>query len=430
MILNTDPPFSSRDVLSLSDELAHLDADERAERFDALAAGPKEAVFRQLTAAHQQELLDQLDRDTLTGLLELLDPDDRVHLFEELPAEFAKALRERLSPKEQALTDRLLEFPAESAGRIMSPEFLALSPPMRADEALARVRREGRDVETVFVLPVTDDENRLLGMVTLTDLVFAEPDALVRDFMEIEHPVVHSDEDQELVARLIQSADLLAIPVVDGENRLLGLVTVDDAMDVMAYEESEDLARTGGAEPLGRPYFATSLFRLMRSRVVWLLLLALAATLTVQVLNTFESMLEEVVTLSLFIPLLIGVGGNAGAQSATTIVRALAVDDVRFGDLVRVMFREFRVGLLLGATLAALALLIVWLIFGQSMAIIVSLSLVAICTLASLVGSVMPILAIRFGVDPAVVSAPFVTTIVDATGLLVYFLIARAVLNV
>jgi magnesium transporter len=371
-----------------------------------------------------------LDRDTLTELLELLDPDDRVHLFAELPAEFAKALREQLSPKEQALTDRLLEFPAESAGRIMSPEFLSLSSAMRADEALARVRQKGRDVETAFVLPVTDDENRLLGMVTLTDLVYAEPDVLVREFMESEYPVVHSDEDQELVARLMQSADLLAIPVVDGENRLLGLVTVDDAMDVMAYEESEDLARTGGAEPLGRPYFATSLFRLMRSRVVWLLLLALAATLTVQVLSTFESMLEEVVTLSLFIPLLIGVGGNAGAQSATTIVRALAVDDVRFGDLVRVMFREFRVGLLLGATLAALALVIVWLIFGQSMAIIVSLSLVTICTLASLVGSAMPILAIRFGVDPAVVSAPFVTTIVDATGLLVYFLIARAVFNV
>lgn len=241
-MLNTDPPVSCRDVLKLSDELAHLDADERAARFGGLTAGRKEAVFRQLGAAHQQELLQRVDQNTLTGLLESLDPDDRVQLFEELPPDDAKALRERLSPEEQALTDRLLKYPVESAGRIMSPELLALSPAMRADEALARVRQEGRNVETAFVLPVTDDKNRLLGMTTLADLVFAEPDAIVRDFMETEHPVVNSDEDQELVARLIQSADLLGIPIVDAENRLLGLVTVDDAMDVMEFEESEDLA--------------------------------------------------------------------------------------------------------------------------------------------------------------------------------------------
>ena len=426
---NTESPMSGGDVLKLSDELARLDTRERARRFGGLTIGQKEAVFRQLDAAHQQELLERMDQETQTQLLEALDPDDRVQLFEELTTERAEALRKRLSPREQAVTDRLLEYPVESAGRLMSPEFLSLSPEMRADEALARVRQQGRDVETAFVLPVIDDGERLLGMTTLADLVFAEPGAAVRDFMDPDQPVVHSDDDQELVARLMQSADLLAIPVVDAERRLLGLVTVDDAMDVMQYEESEDLARTGAAEPLKRPYFATSLFRLMRTRVVWLLLLALAATLTVNVLSAFESTLEQVVTLSLFIPLLIGVGGNAGAQSATTIVRALAVDNVRRADLIRVMFRESRVGLLLGTTLAVIALLIVWLAFGQSMAIIVSLSLVAICTLASLVGSAMPILADRFGVDPAVVSAPFVTTIVDATGLLVYFLIARAVLN-
>lgn len=426
----TTPPFSRRDLLKLSDELAHIGAEERAERFRNLSDEQKESVFRHLGAAHQHEVLAQVDQETLTGLLESLDPDDRVQLFEELSPEEAKALREQLSPKERALTDRLLEYPAESAGRIMSPEYLAFSPAMRADEALALVRREGRNVETAFVLPVVDEEKRLLGVTTLDELVFAEPDAMVRDFMKTELPVVRVDEDQELVARLMQSADLLAIPVLDSENRLLGLVTVDDAMDVMEFEEAEDIARTGAAEPLRRPYFSTSLFRLMRSRVVWLLLLALAATLTVNVLSAFESTLEQVVTLSLFIPLLIGVGGNAGAQSATTIVRALAVDDVRLGDLVRVMFREFRVGLMLGAALAIGALLVVWLIFGQSMGIVVSLSLVSICTLASLVGAVMPILANCFGVDPAVVSAPFVTTIVDATGLLVYFLIARAVLNV
>lgn len=424
------PPISSRQLLRLSDELSHLDANQRVKRFRGLPSEQQDAVFRQLNAAHQQELLERLDEETLSFLLESLDPDDRVQLFEELPPPIAAVLRERLSPREQAMTDRLLQHPEESAGRIMSPEFLALSPTMRADEALAAVRTQGRDVETVFVLPVTDHEDHLLGMTTLDELVFAKPDAMLGDFMETELPVVHVDEDQEVVARLMQSADVLAIPVVDIENRLLGLVTVDDAMDVMELEESEDLARTGAAEPLGRPYFAVSIYRLMRSRVVWLLLLAVAATLTVNVLSAFEGTLEQSVSLSLFIPLLIGVGGNAGAQSATTIVRAMAVNDVRFSDIVRVTLREARVGLLLGMTLAVLGLAIVWLFFGQSLAIIVSLSLLTICTLASLVGSMMPILANRVGVDPAVVSAPFVTTIVDTTGLIVYFLIARAVLQI
>ena len=422
--------FSSRDVLNLGDELAHLDVRERAKRFGELDATRKKAVFPQLDATHQQELLDWMDRETLTELLESLDPDDRARLLEKLSDERTGELLARLSSKERALTERLLRYPVESAGRMMTPECLALSPGMRADQALERIRKEGREAETVFVLPVIDDENHLLGTTTLDELVFAEPDAPVGDFMRTGQPVVRPDEDQELVARLIQSADLLAIPVVDAENHLLGLVTVDDAMDVIEIEESEDIARAGGAEPLGRPYFSTSIFRLMRSRVVWLLLLGLAATLTVQVLSAFENTLEQVVTLSLFIPLLIGVGGNAGAQSATTIVRALAVDDIRLADLARVMFREFRVGLMLGAALAVIGLLIVWLVFGQDMAIVVSLSLVAICALASLVGSGMPILANRFGVDPAVVSAPFVTTIVDATGLLVYFLVARAILGI
>lgn len=428
--MTTESPLSSRDLLQLSDELSHLDAKQRAERFRNLPRSQQEAVFQRIDPAHQQELLDRLDDGVQTLLLESLDPDDRVHLLEQLTPSEAASLRERLSPQERAMTDRLLEHPEHSAGRIMSPEFLPVTPDMTAGECLTAVRTRGRDVETVLTLPVVDDEGRLLGMTTLDELIFAEPNAKVGDFMETGLPVVQVDEDQEVVARLMQSADVLAIPVVDAENRLLGLVTVDDAMDVMEFEESEDIARTGAAEPLGRPYFAVSVYRLMRSRVVWLLLLAVAATLTVNVLSAFEGTLEQSVTLSLFIPLLIGVGGNAGAQSSTTIVRAMAVDDVRFGDVLRVVFREARVGFLLGATLAVLGWAVVWLFFTPPMATVVALSLVAICTLASLVGSTMPILADRLGVDPAVVSAPFVTTIVDATGLLVYFSIARAVLGI
>lgn len=423
-------PRISSNLLELVDELSHLDSPERTERFRGLPADLQEAVFQQLNPAHQEELLDRLDDRPLSRLLESLDPDDRVRLFAQLPQAKIQVLREQLSQNEQAMMDDLFKHPKDSAGRIMSPEFLTLSPVMRADEALERIRTQGREVETVFTLPVTDHQGRLLGMTTLDELVFAEPEAKVGDFMERDLPVVKPEEDQEVVARLMQDADVLAIPVVDAQNRLLGLVTVDDAMDVMEFEESEDLARAGASEPLLRPYFDVSIYQLMRGRVVWLLFLALAATLTVNVLSLFEQTMAQAVSLSLFIPLLIGVGGNAGAQSATTIVRAMAIGDVRLSDIVRVTLREARVGLLLGITLAVLALFLVWALFGQALAIIVSSSLVAICTLGSLVGSTMPLLAKRLKVDPAVVSAPFVTTIVDATGLLVYFVIARAVLKI
>jgi len=335
-----------------------------------------------------------------------------------------------LSPRERRLTSMLLGFPEKSAGRIMSPKFVRLVPEMTVAEALERVRRRGRDAETIYALPVTDEELKLVGGVELRDLLLAEPETPVREIMNPEVRAVRVDEDQEKVARLIQAADLLALPVVDMENRLVGVVTVDDAMDVLGAEEEEDLARTGASEPLGRPYFSASIFRLARSRATWLLLLAVAAILTVNVLSAFEHTLESVVTLALFIPLLIGTGGNAGAQSATTIVRSMAMDDIRPEDIVRVVLRETRVGLLLGTMLGGLSVAPVWLFTDRSLALIIALTLVTVCTLASLVGSLMPLLARQVGVDPAVVSAPFVTTIVDATGLLVYFLIARAVLGI
>ena len=418
-----------KSILEDVDELSHLTADERASRFRARPAERATLVFQQLEAGHQHELVQRLDDRRVNSLVEALDPDDRVHLFEQLPADAAEAIRERLSPEARALTDELLRYPPESAGRIMSPKFLPLSPEMTARQAIEMVRTRGRDAETVLALPVTDADGRLLGMGSLDALVFSPPESAVREIMDHSPPTVRADEDQEYAARLIQAADVIALPVTDERGHLLGLITIDDAMDVMDFEEAEDFARTGAAEPLDRPYFSVSVFRLLRSRVVWLLLLAVAAILTVNVLSAFEGMLGQVVSLSLFIPLLIGVGGNTGAQSATTIVRAMAVDDVQVRDIVRVIQSETRVGLLLGVTLAAVGFLPVRLFFGGGLAVVIALALVAICSLAALVGSLMPILAKRVGVDPAVVSAPFVTTIVDASGLLVYFLIARAVLD-
>ena len=422
--------LSTSDSLSISEELAHLEPAERAAVFRLLPKDQALEVFEHLDAAHQEELLDGLRSEQVRHLLEQMDPDDRARLFDEMPAPVVKQVLAGLSPREQKLTTLLLGYPEQSAGRIMNPEFVRLHPHMTVAEAMAKIREQGPSAETIYILPVTDDDMVLVGMVELSDLVLANPTEPIGAIMDKEVHSVRVDEDQEAVARLIQSADLLAVPVVDAENRLLGMVTIDDAMDVLEFEESEDLARTGATEPLGRPYFSVSIFRMARSRVVWLSVLAIAATLTVNVLSIFEETLEAVVHLALFIPLLIGIGGNTGAQSATTVIRAMAVGDVRLGDMFRVVFLETRVGLLLGTMLAILGFVPVMLFVGRPLAIVVSLTLVAICVLAALVGSLIPILARRVGVDPALVSAPFVTTAVDATGLLVYFVIARAVLEI
>ncbi|MDR9500491.1 MAG: magnesium transporter [Desulfurivibrionaceae bacterium] len=408
--------------------LRRLDPPQRAEAL--LDFRPEEAlaIFEQLEPSLQEELLQWLPPEKVDQLIMDLDPDDRVRLLDTLTTPVAQALLANLSARERWLTQKLLSYPKESAGHIMTPEYLALSPSLTVAEALDRIRRQGHRAGTLHVLPVLDDDGRLLGLLTLCQLVLADADQEISGLMVANVPRTTPETDQEEVARLIQAADLLALPVVDASGRLLGLVTVDDALDVIHYEREEDFARAAATEPLRRPYFSISVFELTRSRLVWLTLLAIAGTLTVQVLNIFEGLLEQVVTLSLFIPLLIGVGGNSGAQAATTVTRAIATDDV--AGVAAVILRETRVGLLLGGALGLLTYLPVLLIFDGSMAAIVSLTLVVICTLATLVGSGMPLLARRLDIDPAVVSAPVVTTVVDASGLVVYFLIAKAVMDI
>jgi magnesium transporter len=347
-----------------------------------------------------------------------------------MPATVAKQLLGGLSPRERLLTATLLGYPENSAGRVMSPEVVNLKANQSAADALARLRRVGAAAETIYALPVTDDARRLVGALGLRDLVLADPEQQVGELMSEEVYSARVDQDQEEVARLIQEADLLALPIVDTENRLVGMVTVDDAMQILEEEQTEDVARAGGSEPLEHPYLSVSVLGLARSRVVWLLALIVAATLTVNVLNVFEATLAQAVTLTLFIPLVIGTGGNAGAQSATTVTRALAVGELRTSDVLLVVLREARVGLLLGLMLGALAYIPTALFLNAQMAAVVSLTLIAVCTLATLVGSLLPLLARRLGFDPAVMSAPFITTLVDATGLVVYFVIAKAILGI
>jgi magnesium transporter len=422
--------LESTGTLDIVDELARLDPADKAVAFRLLDRDRALAVFEQLDPIHQHEVLEGVRDDRFRQLIEDMDPDDRARLVGELPAKVATRVLSGLSPQERAMTASLLGYPEESAGRVMTPEYVNLRETMTVGDALSKVRRAGKNAETVYTLPVTDDQRHLRGVVSLRQLVLAAPSARVGELMTTEVHSVRATDDQEAAARLIQEAGVLALPVLDSEDRLVGVITVDDAMEVLEAEQTEDLALHGASMPLGRPYLTASALGLARSRAMWLLVLIIAAGLTVNVLQYFEDTLAQVVTLALFIPLLSGTGGNAGAQASTVVIRAMAVGEVRFADLPRVVWREAKVGLMLGGMLAVAGYFPVTLFFDTDIALIVSLTLVMICTWATLAGSTLPLLARRAGVDPAVVSAPLITTLVDATGLVIYFLVAKAVLGI
>lgn len=415
------------DVPAVVDELERHDATTRAVGFRSLPKDLALEVFEDFDPSLQSELIGELREDAGEIIL-ALDPDDRAGVLGELPTHVARRLLSGLQPDERAKTTALLGYPQGSVGRRMTPNVVTLPTGLTVAEALALVRQREPDAETIYVLALTDRARRLVGVVSLRRLLVADPATPVAEVMR--RPIlVHATDGQEEAARVVRDHGAVAVPVVDAEQRVLGVFTVDDAMRILEREESEDLARTGGSEPLGRPYLATSVLGLVRSRIVWLLILVVAAMLTVNVLDYFEDTLGEVVALALFVPFLIGTGGNAGAQAATTVVRAMAVGDARFKDVGRVVTKELLTGTVLGAGLGCVAFGAASLFVGRSVALVVALSLVVVCTLATTVGSFTPMVARRLGVDPAVVSAPFISTFVDASGLVVYFLIARAVLG-
>jgi len=422
--------LAQADVVEVADELSRLPRERRAIAFRLLPRDRALEVFERVDPSVQQELLEGLREASVQQLFEDLDPDDRARLTEEMPATVTRRLLAGLPPRERQLTSTLLGYPEDSAGRLMSPEVVRLVAGMSARDALAHLRRVGRQAETIYALPVTDNQRRLVGALGLRDLVLADPETPVRELMDTEVFSARVDTDQEEAARLMREADLLALPIVDSEDRLVGIVTVDDAMEILEEEETEDVARFSGADPLGRPYLATSVLQLARSRIIWLVVFIAAGAVTVNILAAFEATLEAVVKLALFVPLVIGTAGNTGAQSATTITRALAVGEVRMADIAPVVLREGSTGVLLGAILGALAFFPVAIFVETGIAAVVSLTLLLACTLASLVGSLLPLGAKRIGVDPAVMSVPLITAVIDASGLVVYFLVAGIVLGV
>jgi len=409
--------------------LERLPANQRAVLYRLLPKEQAADVFEELSPVMQKDLINSLHDEEVAAAFADLDPDDRVALLDEVPASVASTLLQGLSPQQRELTSDILGYPKGSIGRRMSPEVVGTDPDVTAAWALSDVRRVLDYAETVYTLPVTDHDRVLLGVVSLRDLMRARADVTVAQIMR-PADFANVNDSAEDAARLCAEGRHLALPVVDGDQRLVGILTVDDALQILEEADSEDQARIGGSETLRQPYLSTSVATLVRSRVVWLLVLAIGAALTVQVLDTFESTLAEAVTLALFVPLLIGTGGNTGNQAATTVTRALALKDVSPGDVAKVLGREFRVGLSLGLILGTIGFTLTTIIFDRGIGCVIGLTLVSVCTMAATVGGVMPLLAKAVRADPAVFSNPFITTFVDATGLVIYFLIAKAILHI
>lgn len=421
--LTEHPPYVIADEIGRSDEITAVLLFRLLEKDKAVE------VFEELDPSDQQNVLSGLRDRAFRDLVEAMDPDDRARLLGEAPASVARRVLGGLSPRERAMTADLLGYPEGSVGRIMSPEVVLIRDGLTTQEALTTVRAKGADAETVYTLLVTDDRRRYQGVVALRDLVLGAPSEPVANLADTEVPRVRATDDAEAAARLMQEANLLALPVVDSEDRVVGVLTIDDAVEQIEIADTEDIARQSAAEPLSGHYMAAGVLMLARSRIVWLLLLVVAGALTVSVLDVFEPQLAKLPALAFFVPFLIGTGGNVGAQAATAAVRALAVGEVRTTDVLKVAWRECRVGLLLGLTLAVAAFVIAAVFVAGDIAVAVALALIAVCTWAAVIGSTMPLLAKRLRIDPAVVSAPLVTTLVDATGLLIYFGIAIATVS-
>lgn len=387
-------------------------------------------VYENLDSSIQQLLIEDFKRQDVQDIVDKMSPDDRARLFEELPAKVVRQLLTQLSPQEREATALLLGYEAGTAGRMMTPEYIALKENWSVSRALEHIRNRAEMSETIYYLYVTDAARRLTGILSLRHLVMAQPEQTIGEIMTREVVSVQTDTDQEEVARLIQRYDFLAVPVVDTEQRLVGIVTVDDVIDVLEEEATEDIYALGGVQSGGDNYFQTNLLVVARKRVVWLSVLLLTNTVTTWVISSQQAILQQVVILAAFIPLLIGTGGNVGAQSSTVVIRGLNTNELDTKGANRVIRREAIAGAFLGIMLGVVVMGWAYLLQGSwAVAVVVGVSLVAIAILASTAGAALPFLFSALGFDPALMSAPFITTIVDVLGVLIYLNLARYILQ-
>ncbi len=395
---------------------------------------PKELsveVFSYLSKEQQQYIIESITDREIKNIIDNLFMDDTVDVLEEMPANVVKKILRHVSEDRRKLINQFLQYPEYSAGSIMTIEYIDLKKEMTVGQALDKIKRVGIDKETIDICYVMDQSRRLEGVIPLRKLVVSEKDVVIKDIMETNIISVHTHMDREEVGNLFRKYGLLAMPVVDMENRLVGIITVDDVVDIIEQENTEDFQVMAAMEPSDEEYLKTSVFRLARNRIVWLLILMISATFTGNIIKKYNDMLSSVVILATFIPMLMDSAGNAGSQSSTLIIRGLALDEIRLRDFSKVLWKELRVGLLVGLTLSVVNFLRIYLLdkVGILIALTVSGSLFITVVTAKIVGSLLPIAAKKLRLDPAIMAGPLITTIVDALALLAYFRIATWLLG-
>ena len=404
---------------------------------------PKELAaetFVEMEPEAQELLIRSFSDNELKEIVDELYVDDAADLVEEMPANVVKRILKQADPEMRKSINQILRYPENSAGSLMTTEYVSLRPEMTVEEAILRIRRQGVDKETIYTCYVTAKDRKLLGIVTVKDLLLAEDDEMkISDIMSINMISVNTKTDQEEVARMLAKYNFLALPVVDGEDRMVGIITFDDAMDVIEEETTEDMEIMGGMLPSEKTYLRSTAFDLFKNRIPWLMLLMVSATFTGLIITAFEGALAAQVALTAFIPMLMGTGGNSGSQSSVTVIRALSLDELRFADIGVVIWKELRTAILCGITLAIVCFAKIWLVDRLLMGntditvmvnAVVCLTLAATVVLAKLVGCCLPMIAKVLHLDPAVMASPFISTIVDALSLLVYFLFAKALWGV
>ena len=435
-ILNTMNPV---DIAALFED---LQSEKTALLFRLLPKETAAETFVEMDEETQELLIHGFSDTELKEIIDELYVDDAVDIIEEMPANVVKRILRSADPETRKEINEILKYPEDSAGSIMTTEFVALRPMMTVEEAIKRIRRTGIDKETIYTCYVTDNFSTLIGIVTIKTMLLSEEDEVIENLMEMHVISVNTLDDQEMVAQLFNKYNFLALPVVDKESRLVGIVTVDDAIDVLEEEATEDIQKMAAITPTtDKPYDRVGVFATYASRIPWLLILMVSATFTGMIITGYEDALaaSSAVFLTAFIPMLMDTGGNSGSQASVTIIRALSLGEIEFKDIFKVIFKECRVALLCGVTLAAanFAKLMLFdrLVLGNQhinfvVAFTVCITMVVTILIAKFVGCTLPMLAKKIGFDPAVMASPFITTIVDAISLIVYFSFATAILHI
>lgn len=421
-------------VLNEVDIADFIDSLPDEQKILAFTLSPKDLaadVFANLESNAQESLISSLNDRQLMTIIEELSIDDMVDMLGDLPANMVKRILQNAKPETRRLVNKFLRFPEDSAGSIMTAEFIDLKKEYTVAQAIAKIKRLAPEMETIYTVYVTDKQRRLEGTASFKDLLIAPDNVEVSSIMEKNVISVHTTDDQETAANLLQKYGFLSLPVVDNEDRLVGIVTVDDAADVIEEETTEDFEKMAALNPSDKPYLKTSIISLAKNRIMWLLVLMISGMLTGAILGMFESAFVAIPILVTFIPMLTGTGGNAGSQASMLVIRGMALDEVRPRDFLKVFWKELRVSLIVGVILGAVNFLRIYFFFDHQVLIALTVSLAMCCTviLAKTVGSLLPLLAKVLKIDPALMAAPLISTIVDAVSLVIFFMIANQILG-